>query len=321
LTYPACKLTKGFEIPGQEFTYLVDFAWLSAMSYETPAVTKHAFTMWFGKEDVVVDETEFVAAYRNASNTDNKSVSYKLYSIPSLPGAGVVAVRGTQNPTDSLVNMQLWSSSMLTQLVRAIMPLGWIWNPILDDLIQVVNLIQSDRLKDVSYYHFTTDFVNDLLENNYTYNGQSFDLLRITGVSLGGGIAMITGAQTRANAVALAGVNSVLARKTFEPPLSMEALNTRVFNLIPARDPISHIGDHGRLFQEIACRAPANNPSGCHSFWRQICELQYSCGSAPRPVLCKCVETYGYPEPIQNGTRTFEQACAEEKAISAALGR
>lgn len=199
----------------------------------------------------------------------------------------------------------------MMQVVRAFMPLGWLFEPIYDDLIAAVSWISSHHLREAAYYRVTTDFVNDLLVNNYTYNGKSFNTLRTTGVSLGGGMALITGAQTNAYAVAFAGPNPTLARKTFYPPIDLEAINTHLINIYPEMDYISNIGDLPRNRQQLQCRAKSN----CHSFFRNWCELMYSCGSQPRPVLCVCTD-YGFPEPIQNGTRTFEEACAEEEAIA-----
>lgn len=85
------------------------------------------------------------------------------------------------------------------------------------------------------------------------------------------------------------------------------------------RDIIARVGDRGRLFQELECRAPMNSLLGCHSMWRSVCEIAYTCGTGDRPVLCRCVEKFGYPEPIQNGTRTFADACAEEEESALAL--
>ena len=120
--------------------------------------------------------------------------------------------------------------------MRVALPFGYIFNPILDKLITAVNWVQGDHTKEAAYYIPITQFVNDLLENNYTYDGKSFDKIRLTGPSLGGGLAVILAAQTNASAVALAGPNSVLARGTFLPPVSLDALNTRTFNVIPAHD-------------------------------------------------------------------------------------
>lgn len=323
LSYPTCEMTKGFQIPGVGSSSLPDYSFLAALSYETPNVTQYHLNKFFLNNDAdatvpaVVDEAEFVEQYRIWSGTTKNPVYFKLFSFPSIPGYGIISIRGSQTTADFLVDAQLWSSAFLAQIVRAFIPFGWIWTPILDNLVTAVNFVESESLKKVAYYKVTTGFINDVLENNYTFAGKSFHTLRITGASLGGGLAVISGAQTRANAVAISGLNGGLSRHTFEPPLTHEQLDTRVFNVIPDRDIIARIGDRSRLFQEIDCKAPANSLLGCHSMWRSVCELMYTCGtrSGDRPVLCRCVQNFGFPEPIQNGTRTFAEACEEEEAI------
>merc|ERR1712238_257344 len=103
-------------------------------------------------------------------------IYFKLFTFPSQPGTGVVAIRGSQTAWDWMVNMQLWSASGLAQLVKWLTPYGWIWTPVLDDLVSFVNIIQSNSLKKVSYYTVTTDFVNSI--------SSTYDSLRITGASL-----------------------------------------------------------------------------------------------------------------------------------------
>ena len=159
----------------------------------------------------------------------------------------------------------------------------------------------------VSYYTTTTKFINDLLSGEY--GDGKYTTLRVTGASLGGGLAIITGAQTNTTTVAISGLNAMISRRCFTPPLTVEALNTHVFNVIPDRDPIAAVDDPGRLFQRTECRAPMNSFFGCHSMWRSICELSFQCGTMGRPVLCWCVSKYGYPEPIPNGTTSFSEVC------------
>lgn len=234
LPYPSCEMTKGFALPGSGSVSLVDYAFVAALSYETPNITQYHLDDWFGPGKLV-DEAEFVANYREKTNTVTNPVFYKLISITDTPGYGIVSIRGSQTTWDFLVDAQLWSAAGLAQLVRAFIPFGWIWTPILDDIVTVANAVESNSLKEVSYYRLTTDFVNALLENNYTDMGKSFDTLRLTGASLGGGLAVITGAQTRANAVAISGLNGALSRHTFIPPVTEEDLNQRVFNVMPDR--------------------------------------------------------------------------------------
>jgi lipase ATG15 len=75
----------------------------------------------------------------------------------------------------------------------------------------------------VSFYRDTTAFVNFLKENS-TYSG-----VGVTGHSLGGGLSIITGAQAGVPAVALSGPNAMLSRLSFDPPISVEDLDSKTF--------------------------------------------------------------------------------------------
>ncbi len=132
---------------------------------------------------------------------------------------------------------------------------------------------------------------------------------------LGGGLALITGAQSDVAAVGLSAPNAMLSRETFDPPLTEEQLNTHTLNIVPVGDLIPKLDDKANLFQNIECRADANDIFGCHSSTRSLCEIMYTCGSAGRPVVCNCTADYDYPEPIPTGNQTnFTQACIEAAA-------
>ena len=162
------------------------------------------------------------------------------------------------------------------------MPLNWLWSGIYDDLIAAISWWGSDNLSEAAYYKITTAFVNDLTQNDYSYNGKTFHTLRMTGVSLGGGIAMITGAQTEAYAVAISGINPVLGRHTFDPPLSQYDIDNKILNVHPASDFKSEIGDLPRLYQEIECRDTGVSPTNCHSFYRGKCKNTNQSDCVPR---------------------------------------
>jgi lipase ATG15 len=142
------------------------------------------------------------------------------------------------------------------------------------------------------------------------YGGANYTNVFITGASLGGGVAMISGAQTGTPTVSISGPGPILPRKIFHPPLTVESIDSNVYNFIPERDYIARLGGRPMFYQNAMCIASNNNLFGCHSMWRSFCEINYRCGSNGRPVACRCVERFGYPKPIQNGTRTFEEACA-----------
>lgn len=318
MLYPNCQLTDQFAIPGQavDNTYAMDYNLLAGIAYEVPEVTKYVMDRWFLQSGVAVDEVDFVNQWRQDSGNSEQQVSFKLFSFPSSPGVGILSIRGTETPMDRLFNSQLYLGSVLTAVVRTLMPFSWLWDPIYEDLLVSTSWVVSDNLAKSDYYRITTEFANDLTRNNYTYDGKSFQWLRTTGVSLGGGLALITGAQSDAYAFAYSGPNPTLARKTWNPPISMQQLKEKVINIKPDNDMVSSIGDLVPNHQLVQCRDWPAEVYNCHSFWRIFCEYLYSCGSPEdrAGVLCICVARWGYPKPLAKGNRTFEDACAEEEA-------
>ena len=250
LAYPTCKLTKGFEFTGnsgvESASDLGDYSFLSALSYEKSSVVTYLLDQWFGPK-VLVDEEEFVTQYRKDTGTSSP-VYFKLFSLPEYPGYGIMSIRGSETAMDWISNLQLWSAAGLAQMVKWLTPFGWVWGPIIPDLVHLVSMVETEAIQRVSYYKTTTQFVNDILENGYGEDiGKDFTNIHITGVSLGGGLAIITGAQTSAYTVAFSGMGATLSRYTYDPPVELDKLNTHTFNFIPERDYIARIGGRAPL--------------------------------------------------------------------------
>ncbi|KAG7372716.1 hypothetical protein IV203_018859 [Nitzschia inconspicua] len=307
LPYPTCSVQKGFSLPGQQAAALADYSFLATMSFAAQAEAQPLLNQWFG-ENQVVDDSEFVAMYRNETGTQDHPVSYKLFTISALPDSAVVSIRGSEALWDWTVDIQLWAGGVLAQMTKGILPFGWMWKPILPYMVYIINSVQSQKLKEVSYYQYTSDFVDALYAG---FDGRQYENLRVTGASLGGGLAILTGAITGASAISFSGLNAMYSRMTFDPPITEEQLNTRVFNVIPDRDVIAHIDEPGMLTQHTQCRGPKNSLFACHSMWRTLCEIQYQCGSNGRPINCWCTSRFGYPVPTSNSSVTWEEACAD----------
>ena len=94
-------------------------------------------------------------------------------------------------------------------------------------------------------------------------------------------------------------------------PVRVEEIS---FNIIPEKDLVPRIDDVAQNFQNIRCTLESPNILLCHAPMRSLCELLYTCGSGPRPVLCECHILYGYPEPFKrynsNSSKTFAEECA-----------
>jgi hypothetical protein len=324
--YPACS--SGGSFNSSTKTDLSDFAYLAILAYRDPRITQIELDQWFG-EGVAIDNQTFVDEYRKRVDGFKSAVSFKLITFPSLDNLSVMSIRGTTNAWDALTDIQLWSPAALFQALRTFLPLGNIWNPILHHMIHIISWLASESINRISFYRDTTKFVVWMQES------KRFSNIKITGHSLGGGkcshilnnfelfnltlrpwlgLSLISGAQAGVNAFALSGPNTLLSRSSFDPPITVDALNKFTFNVIPDRDIVPQLDDVAQLNQRISCTANVNDYASCHDGRRSLCQIIHTCGSQNRPALCECVTEFGYPEPLPKDgvSRTFAEACARK---------
>ena len=64
-------------------------------------------------------------------------------------------------------------------MVRAGLPFGWMFDPILDNLIAMLTRLQSGTLARLAFYESTSAFVNHLKDSG------NYSMVVITGHSLG----------------------------------------------------------------------------------------------------------------------------------------
>mmetsp|Transcript_13159 Transcript_13159/g.21355 ORF Transcript_13159/g.21355 Transcript_13159/m.21355 type:complete len:955 (-) Transcript_13159:75-2939(-) len=311
MQYPSCTTTAHF-LPAnasRDLVNLVDIAFLAYVAYQTdPTLLQNELNSWFGPGNAVL-ESNLTKIFRESYQSSH--AIYHLIRFPSV-GVDVVAIRGTVSAWDMFADLQLWMAAALMQVLRLFLPLGSIWTTILSDLVYYLSLLESTSLEKVSYYLETTRFIRAL--DSYNEANAPNNTVLVTGHSLGGGLAIISGAQTQKPTIALSGVNAMLSRRTFNPPITEDQLNKYTFNIIPERDLIPMIDDVAMLSQNINCRAPFNSIFGCHTALRSVCEILYTCGTQSRPALCECARQYGYPQPTQvGGNQTFNQACPKSE--------
>jgi lipase ATG15 len=308
MPYPSCQLSKGLVMPGApNSTALIDYAFLAGIVYQSPDLIQGYLDQWFG-EGFAVNDEDIVNTFRQEVPGGQAAVAYFLISFPSVNSA-IVVVRGSTTSWEWLTDAQLWGSAAVAQVIRFLLPVGELFTPILDELLLAVSWVEAASLQKIALYKQTTSFVQALQADG------NFTKLQITGHSLGGGIAIITGAQTGIPAIAVSGPNALLSRKTFQPPVTEEELNTNIFNIVPDRDIMPRIDDLADLYQRIQCRGPANDLWACHSVTRSLCEIAYQCGTGNRPALCVCATEKGYPEPEQvGGSATFTDLCGTQRS-------
>jgi len=240
------------------------------------------------------DQDEIVKEFKDTLSDEKKSaVSYKLikFNATSEDDHYIIAIQGSVSGLDILTDGQIWGPAWIAQQVRWLVPYGPLFNVIYQNTIQFLGSVEERTLETVSYFREITEFVRWLQQNKRAKN------IYLTGHSLGGGLAMISGAQTSRPAIALSGPNAMMTSLEIKD-LETEQLNDYTFNIIPKYDPIPRIDDMSFNFQKIDCTVTGlKAPVACHSSQRSLCEVLYKCGSQGRRVPTYCYEAYDYPEP------------------------
>jgi lipase ATG15 len=155
-----------------------------------------------------------------------------------------------------------------------------------------MNSLAKTSLDKIAFYKLTTKFANELKSN------PNFAAVQVTGHSLGGGLSLITGAQAKIPAIGLSAPNTLISGGSFDPVVTEDDLNRYTFNIIPNQDMVPKLDDVAANYQYINCTKPVQTGFiECHFGIQSLCEIQYTCGSGNRPVLCECFKTIGYPRP------------------------
>ena len=120
---------------------------------------------------------------------------------------------------------------------------------------------------------------------------------------------MIAAAQTNMTGIGISGPNAVISRMTFDPSITLDALDQYTFNIVPDRDIVPRLDDLSENYQRIQCRTRTQEFLACHSARRSLCEILYTCGSSNRPIPCDCVNEFGYDVPETTGGLSFIEEC------------
>jgi len=307
LKYPACTLGHISTLPSGSNTSLVDFSFLATTAYRSREARTDSLRDWFMNESYI-ERNDVVDNFRYEYETMNRKSAVE-YTLTGFPGQdlGIVSIRGTTSLLDTLVDIQLWAGSCVSKAFRFILPGGELLTPIFRQMIRFIAYIEDGTLRQISFYQETTAFMLYLKEKNIYSN------LVLTGHSLGGGLAMITAAQSQTPSIVFSSPNALLSRDSFGPtPVTESGLDEYTFNVVPDRDVVPLMDDLSKKIEKISCRQPSNKFHLCHISVTTLCELLYTCGSFGRPIPCRCVTEYGYdaPDPLDTNGKMFSEMCS-----------
>jgi hypothetical protein len=130
MRYPTCTLGNiqgGF---GPRST-MADFAFLAGVAYKRNEVVQSELNKWFMNTTQAIHDVETVLDFREKIGEADSSVHFKFVKFPQYK-LNMILIRGTQTKWDMLADSQLWTAASLMQWLRALLPFGGMWTPILD---------------------------------------------------------------------------------------------------------------------------------------------------------------------------------------------
>jgi hypothetical protein len=110
MRYSSCSISNirgGFGVNAT----MADYIYMAGAAYLVD--TQGALDNWFG-EGVVVDEEQLVTDFRNATDTSNSAVFFKLFNFTDI-NLAIISIRGTTTSWDMLADAQLWAAASLMQ--------------------------------------------------------------------------------------------------------------------------------------------------------------------------------------------------------------
>ncbi|XP_063901270.1 uncharacterized protein LOC135120872 [Zophobas morio] len=204
---------------------------------------------------------------------------YDIYS--SKRNLSIIAISGTDlgRISDIVEDMKMYAESLVFTILSWIFPTIRVWpDTTTSFLIQFFHeLLYIFNLHDETwYFNSLTEYVESLKNTTNVV---------LTGHSLGGGLAIITGALTRHPSVGFSapgithGWRKVLAlrerTKKYDRKYgkNKETFPHTALNIVPANDPIAMVDSHAGMVQKIACK---------HTHQA----LQMSCHMLEAPTIC-----------------------------------
>lgn len=188
----------------------------------------------------------------------------------------IVAIRGTLEAQDAIMDLVLWSEISSIQMVGSVFPIFSVWTAKI--IISVVDAC-SMFSKSINPHGMSNYYQAPLtyLKNNNI--PQEDEYLLVVGHSLGGGVAQIVGANVYEDisqnvmSFGLSSPGTFYSSKKFG--FETESLQFTSVTVLGERDPVPMTDKHVGLYEKIKCNREVS--IDCHGTFQSICEMTNSC--------------------------------------------
>mmetsp|Transcript_152343 Transcript_152343/g.486786 ORF Transcript_152343/g.486786 Transcript_152343/m.486786 type:complete len:418 (-) Transcript_152343:694-1947(-) len=275
-----------------------DFGMLSLAAYFSPTAENDLDGLL---KQLLTEDTK--VTIKKAMSAPRKWLELEVETcMPRRRGGGltcrsvtVVSVGGTDpsKVQDILENIRMWTEPVVMEIFSVIFPVVRFWPRetsanVIGTIHRIIKwmAVQDDQW----HYQEILDHVRQLPTEQEVV---------ITGHSLGGGIALVVGALSGRQVVAIQppGLYHALAKHQEQHRAEGfgRELHQNSVSLIVEGDPVSNFDGHGGLVQTMHC--DADTAMGCHMIENTLCHLIHNCNDPDaRFSTCK----YEIPEPEES---------------------
>eukprot|EP01084_Bolivina_argentea_P060889 111230_1 len=270
-TYPICDMV----LRNNQYLTAMDLVYLTKTAYFANSTHEilNQFSIWFGHQ------------YNESWNVSTLSVyndNVTFYHIKNHQyNFDLIAVRGTDDSLDIMEDISLWSEVSTFQIFSLLIPLTDLF-PL--NFIQYFVKISSfsEHIISPNIREKYDEPVYEYIKRNIMTKGD--DYVIVAGHSLGGGIAQIVAAKLfeydrngldNIISFGLSSPGTLYSSTKFG--FSTDSLDKTSVSVLPRRDIVSMVDEHGGIVQEIEC--DAKMVDGCHYAQTSFCEMYEQCGN------------------------------------------
>jgi hypothetical protein len=217
------------------------------------------------------------------------------YFTVTTPTAVIVSIRGTELGYEWLIDFDIWTESVLNQIMSVLFPWSRLYPNYLNKLIiqymstpERLVLRNQDTAQPKRFYVSQMIKILEKISEKYPKQ-RSFILV---GHSLGGGLAKLAGIGIRRTdlIVSISGPGITYSHTKYDEQkikfVTTESLNARIFNIIHDRDMVPWADKQEGLVQTITCPKSYSRIQ-CHAILPMFCNMLQNCGNPRKFTINK----------------------------------
>jgi hypothetical protein len=267
---------------------IVDMMLFAALAYMPSERVESEIKMFYNRTNLQID---FDNRFKRFEPNGYGEITYFTVTTPNVV---LVSIRGTQLAYEWLIDFDIWTESVINQIMLVLFPWSRLYPRVLNELIaQHMSMLPMESLfkgqqSEPSRRYYVTQMINKLKEISNEYPEPRS--LILVGHSLGGGLAKLAGIGLNRTKliVSISGPGITYSHRKYNETryVTTQSLNARIFNILHDRDIVPWADKQEGLIQMITCPEQYNRIQ-CHAILPMFCNMLQNCGNPRKFAINK----------------------------------